>query len=69
MCHVMTSFSGPDELEMKAEDIVTVITEYGYNIEDRDWWKVELNGKQGYVPATYLQSFAAAPLPPPVSTP
>lgn len=33
------------------------------NDSNKDWWKVELNGKQGFVPANYVKKIETPPTP------
>lgn len=40
----------PREVSIKKGDIVTVL-----NSNNKDWWKVEINDRQGFVPAAYLK--------------
>ncbi|GAV01441.1 hypothetical protein RvY_12154 [Ramazzottius varieornatus] len=40
----------PREVSIKKGDIVTVL-----NNRDKNWWKVEINDRQGFVPASYLK--------------
>eukprot|EP01114_Cavostelium_apophysatum_P013717 TRINITY_DN3385_c0_g1_i2.p1 TRINITY_DN3385_c0_g1~~TRINITY_DN3385_c0_g1_i2.p1 ORF type:complete len:482 (+),score=127.38 TRINITY_DN3385_c0_g1_i2:73-1518(+) len=44
-----------DELSVKANDIVEVLQQYGYEENENEWWKVRLNGQIGFVPTTYVQ--------------
>ncbi len=47
------------QLSFKAGDIINITNQY-----DNGWWAGELNGKVGYLPATYIQIVAgAAPSP------
>ena len=46
------------ELPVKKGDILTLISD-----SNKDWWKVQLNGKQGFVPATYVRRIKAPPTP------
>uniref|UniRef100_A0AC34F2Y3 SH3 domain-containing protein n=1 Tax=Panagrolaimus sp. ES5 TaxID=591445 RepID=A0AC34F2Y3_9BILA len=39
----------PREVSMKKGDILTLL-----NSNNKDWWKVEVNDRQGFVPAAYL---------------
>ncbi|XP_020664326.3 proline-serine-threonine phosphatase-interacting protein 1 isoform X1 [Pogona vitticeps] len=39
-----------DELDIQAGDVVTVT-----DVGDDGWWTAELNGKQGFVPGSYLE--------------
>jgi len=39
------------ELQVSAGDVVKIINKKG---ESHGWWKVEMNGKLGYVPASYV---------------
>nr|5IHI_A Chain A, Spectrin alpha chain, non-erythrocytic 1 [Gallus gallus] len=40
----------PREVTMKKGDILTLL-----NSTNKDWWKVEGNGRQGFVPAAYVK--------------
>ncbi|KAI6244011.1 Spectrin protein 1 [Aphelenchoides fujianensis] len=40
----------PREVSMKKGDILTLL-----NSTNRDWWKVEVNDRQGFVPASYVK--------------
>lgn len=40
----------PRELSMKKGDVLTLL-----NNANKDWWKVELNDRQGFVPASYIK--------------
>nr|3M0P_A Chain A, Spectrin alpha chain, brain [Gallus gallus]3M0Q_A Chain A, Spectrin alpha chain, brain [Gallus gallus]3M0R_A Chain A, Spectrin alpha chain, brain [Gallus gallus]3M0T_A Chain A, Spectrin alpha chain, brain [Gallus gallus]3M0U_A Chain A, Spectrin alpha chain, brain [Gallus gallus] len=40
----------PDEVTMKKGDILTLL-----NSTNKDWWKVEVNDRQGFVPAAYVK--------------
>jgi hypothetical protein len=35
--------------------LVKVLQKYGYSQEETEWWKVDLNGKVGFVPRTYVE--------------
>ena len=57
------------ELPIKKGDILVLLSS-----SNRDWWKVELNGKQGFVPATYVRKIETPPTPsstppPPILSP
>lgn len=57
------------ELPIKKGDILVLLSD-----SNKDWWKVELNGKQGFVPATYVRKIETPPTPkstppPPTETP
>lgn len=57
------------ELAMKKGDLLVLLSD-----SNKDWWKVELNGKQGFVPATYVRKVETPPTPkstppPPSDTP
>nr|1TUC_A Chain A, ALPHA-SPECTRIN [Gallus gallus] len=41
---------GPREVTMKKGDILTLL-----NSTNKDWWKVEVNDRQGFVPAAYVK--------------
>lgn len=54
---------------MKKGDLLVLLSD-----SNKDWWKVELNGKQGFVPATYVRKVETPPTPkstppPPSETP
>nr|2F2X_A Chain A, Spectrin alpha chain, brain [Gallus gallus] len=40
----------PGEVTMKKGDILTLL-----NSTNKDWWKVEVNDRQGFVPAAYVK--------------
>uniref|UniRef100_A0A8C9WAK5 Spectrin alpha, non-erythrocytic 1 n=1 Tax=Scleropages formosus TaxID=113540 RepID=A0A8C9WAK5_SCLFO len=40
----------PREVTMKKGDVLTLL-----NSTNKDWWKVEVNDRQGFVPATYVK--------------
>uniref|UniRef100_UPI003F778868 Spectrin alpha chain, non-erythrocytic 1 n=1 Tax=Gallus gallus TaxID=9031 RepID=UPI003F778868 len=40
----------PRELTVKKGDILTLL-----NSTNKDWWKVEVNDRQGFLPAAYLK--------------
>lgn len=40
----------PREVSVKKGDVVTLI-----NSNNKDWWKVEINDRQGFVPAAYMK--------------
>nr|XP_054592712.1 spectrin alpha chain, non-erythrocytic 1-like isoform X1 [Nothobranchius furzeri] len=40
----------PREVTMKKGDILTLL-----NSTNKDWWKVEVNDRQGFVPAAYVK--------------
>ncbi|CDW52174.1 Spectrin alpha chain [Trichuris trichiura] len=40
----------PREVSMKKGDVLTLL-----NSTNKDWWKVEVNDRQGFVPAAYLK--------------
>ncbi|XP_022084607.1 proline-serine-threonine phosphatase-interacting protein 1-like isoform X2 [Acanthaster planci] len=44
---------GPEEMSIKAGDILTIIDR-----EDETWWYAELDGRKGHVPAEYLGPYA-----------
>nr|3I9Q_A Chain A, Spectrin alpha chain [Gallus gallus] len=41
---------GDSEVTMKKGDILTLL-----NSTNKDWWKVEVNDRQGFVPAAYVK--------------
>lgn len=47
----------PREISMKKGDTLTLL-----NASNKDWWKVELNDRQGFVPATYLKKIEKEPI-------
>ena len=46
------------ELAIRKGDLLLLV-----NNSNKDWWKVELNGKQGFVPANYIRKIEAPPTP------
>ncbi|MPC51704.1 Spectrin alpha chain [Portunus trituberculatus] len=40
----------PREVSMKKNDVLTLL-----NATNKDWWKVEVNDRQGFVPAAYVK--------------
>jgi len=46
----------PREVSMKKGDVLTLL-----NSNNKDWWKVEVNDRQGFVPAAYVKK-SEAPL-------
>lgn len=40
----------PREVSMKKGDVLTLL-----NASNKDWWKVEVNDRQGFVPAAYVR--------------
>lgn len=40
----------PREVSMKKNDLLTLL-----NSNNKDWWKVEVNDRQGFVPAAYVK--------------
>nr|2KXD_A Chain A, 11-mer peptide,Spectrin alpha chain, non-erythrocytic 1,Spectrin alpha chain, non-erythrocytic 1 [synthetic construct] len=42
--------AGGREVTMKKGDILTLL-----NSTNKDWWKVEVNDRQGFVPAAYVK--------------
>uniref|UniRef100_UPI003F7783E3 Spectrin alpha chain, non-erythrocytic 1 n=1 Tax=Gallus gallus TaxID=9031 RepID=UPI003F7783E3 len=40
----------PREVTMKKGDIVTLL-----NSTNKDWWKIEVNDRQGFIPAAYVK--------------
>lgn len=40
----------PREVSMKKGDLLTLL-----NASNKDWWKVEVNDRQGFVPAAYVK--------------
>ncbi|CAF1062161.1 unnamed protein product, partial [Didymodactylos carnosus] len=47
----------PREISMKKGDTLILL-----NSSNKDWWKVELNDRQGFVPATYLKKIEKEPI-------
>jgi len=45
----------PRELGMKKGDVLRLL-----NSANKDWWKVELNDRQGFVPAAYVKKVCIA---------
>ncbi len=43
----------PIEIDLEAGQIITVIAQHDLDGND-DWWLVEVNGRQGYTPSSYL---------------
>jgi spectrin alpha len=52
------------ELPVRKGDVLVLV-----NDSNKDWWKVELNGKQGFVPANYIRKIEAPPSPRPTPPP
>ncbi|CAM1308149.1 SPTAN1 (predicted), partial [Pycnogonum litorale] len=44
----------PREVSMKKGDVLTLL-----NSNNKDWWKVEVNDRQGFVPNTYIKKIDA----------
>ncbi|XP_060810568.1 spectrin alpha chain [Amyelois transitella] len=44
----------PREVSMKKGDVLTLL-----NSNNKDWWKVEVNDRQGFVPAAYVKKIDA----------
>ncbi|XP_003743041.1 spectrin alpha chain [Galendromus occidentalis] len=44
------SEKSPREVSMKKNDVLTLL-----NSNNKDWWKVEVNDRQGFVPAAYVK--------------
>ncbi|XP_026684501.1 spectrin alpha chain, partial [Diaphorina citri] len=44
----------PREVSMKKSDVLTLL-----NSNNKDWWKVEVNDRQGFVPAAYVKKMEA----------
>lgn len=44
----------PREVSMKKGDMLTLL-----NSNNKDWWKVEVNDRQGFVPAAYVKKMEA----------
>ncbi len=47
----------PREISMRKGDTLILL-----NSSNKDWWKVELNDRQGFVPATYLKRIEKDPM-------
>ena len=45
----------PREVSMKKGDVLTLL-----NSTNKDWWKVEVNDRQGFVPAAYVKKIDAS---------
>ena len=52
------------ELTMRKGDVLVLISD-----SNSDWWKVELDGKQGFVPANYVRKIETPPTPKPTPPP
>ena len=52
------------ELTTRRGDILLLI-----NDSNKDWWKVEIEGKQGFVPANYVRKIETPPTPKPTPPP
>lgn len=50
------------ELPIKRGDTLILL-----NSANKDWWKVELNGRQGFVPSSYVRKIETPPTPVPPS--
>lgn len=48
------SEKSPREVSMKKGDLLTLL-----NSNNKDWWKVEVNDRQGFVPAAYVKKVEA----------
>lgn len=48
------SEKSPREVSMKKGDVLTLL-----NSNNKDWWKVEVNDRQGFVPAAYVKKMEA----------
>ncbi|KAK7794241.1 hypothetical protein R5R35_012555 [Gryllus longicercus] len=48
------SEKSPREVSMKKGDVLTLL-----NSNNKDWWKVEVNDRQGFVPAAYVKKIEA----------
>nr|CAD7403707.1 unnamed protein product [Timema cristinae] len=48
----------PREVSMKKGDVLT-FQQQGTNTQQHDWWKVEVNDRQGFVPAAYVKKIEA----------
>ncbi|XP_067134094.1 spectrin alpha chain-like isoform X2 [Centruroides vittatus] len=44
----------PREVSMKKDDVLTLL-----NSNHKDWWKVEINDRQGFVPSAYVKKLEA----------
>ena len=47
--------TSPREISMKKGDVLTLL-----NSTNKDWWKVEVNDRQGFVPAAYVKKIDSA---------
>ncbi|XP_037079829.1 spectrin alpha chain-like [Pollicipes pollicipes] len=45
----------PREVSMRKNDVLTLL-----NSNNKDWWKVEVNDRQGFVPAAYVKKIDSA---------
>ena len=48
----------PRDVSVKKNDVLTLL-----NANNKDWWKVEINDRQGFVPAAYLRKIEVATSP------
>ncbi|XP_037711339.1 mucin-5AC isoform X1 [Drosophila subpulchrella] len=55
-----------DELELKVDDIITVITT---ELPDKGWWKGEIRGKVGVFPDNFVKMLAPSEAAPPLPRP
>ncbi|VDO47598.1 unnamed protein product [Onchocerca flexuosa] len=44
----------PREVSIKKGDVISLL-----NSSNKDWWKVEVNDRQGFVPAAYVKKVEA----------
>ncbi|EAU85065.2 hypothetical protein CC1G_04161 [Coprinopsis cinerea okayama7 len=56
--------SDPNDLQFSAGDIIDIIEE-----TNADWWKGRFNGKEGLLPANYVEKLRSPPPPPPAPAP
>ncbi|BFF92316.1 serine-rich adhesin for platelets [Drosophila madeirensis] len=54
-----------DELELKVDDIITVIS---MELPDKGWWKGEIHGKVGVFPDNFVKMLEVAPINEPATT-
>ena len=50
------------ELAMKRGDVLILLSD-----SNKDWWKVEMNGQQGFVPAAYVRKIETTSTPKPTT--
>jgi hypothetical protein len=47
--------NGENEINVKADQVVKVLQDFGFEELDNEWWKIEADDKVGYIPANYLE--------------